>query len=239
MEVSKDYNISIYNFNRSNNSLKSTNDFLKEEYPLFGFYCRNHKYYINDVSTNSKDKYNLLFVEKKEKIAYNNFLELKHITHLSKLTPDDIKKDIINKFNDEESIIFVLSDRKYNTLNEICSKIFSINNSLYKLEKRIKLYSIQNLNELNNINNNSEYMILGEKLIPQIITNLFDLKGSICLNELIQKLILTDKISKFHYKEIRDSSDYIKNDKNTIEFNKKFEDLISGLRVNVSIFELF
>ena len=236
MNIVKDYEISIYDFNTSGNSLVSVNHYSKNKYPRFGFYCSRHKYYINSLYTDKKDEYNLLFNKKREEIAYNNFLELKRIAHFSKLTSDDIKKDILDKFNNEESIIFVLSDKKYNTLNEIRNKIFSINNSLYKLEKTIKLYSIQNLNELNNINNNSEYMILGENLIPQIITNLFDLKDSITLNTLIQELILTGRISEFRYKEEK-LNDCIKDDKDIIEFSNKFDYLMSGFRDNVSVFE--
>ena len=227
MKIIKEYKLSISNFKCCYNSLYSSNS--DRNPPFFGFYSRHFKYIINDVG-NSDYTYNFSYMAKRQKIAEDNFHSLKALAYFSDITSKDIAKDIINKFNRKKSILFILDNKKYNTIDEIDFRVFSVNNSLHELGETVKLYSIQKFSDLQYINY-LKYIVLGEKEMPQNNINMYNRKESITLEDLIDGLMLTKDIIALLEEEYDIATLYksIKDDIDVSNFNKKCKDLLLNI----------
>ena len=122
-----------------------------------GFPVNSEFKYIKDIN---------LYTQNEARVIKHNIIE---IMNLIVSTPDinsaDIKRNIIDEFNNNKLILFTYSNKlKYTKIEEIANLIFNINNELYKLGKTIKLYNVENTDDRGNVNiNDLQYINLGEK----------------------------------------------------------------------------
>ena len=170
----------------------SLDDFDNDKKLCFGLFSSNFKIIVefDCINCNKKTK---SYDPEKIKLINNNLNFLRYLAEFSYDDSENISGKVIDKFNEYESALFILDDKKYNNINEIKDRIFYINNSLYKLNKTIKLYSIRDLKELSNINN-VKHMTLGEGEIHESNVNLVSAQKSITLKTLIYKLIRAEDI---------------------------------------------
>ena len=100
-------------------------------------------------------------------IADYNIDKLMNLASTSDVNAADIKKYIIDEFNNNNLILFTYNDNlKYNEVEEIAYLIFNINNELYELGKTVKLYNVEKTDDQGNVNlNDLKYVNLGEKII--------------------------------------------------------------------------
>ena len=140
-------------------------------------------YYFVDDNYNRNVKDFSIYLEVNKTVFENNINKLLNLSeNLNKKNVDDMVKNTINKINNE-FILYLLTDNEfnYNDVCEIPNIVYYINNSLFNLGEKIKLYNIKNLSDLKNIDGLT-YLTLGEKEISNYsdVSNSADLLNLIC-----------------------------------------------------------